>query len=261
MKSKAHIKGHPLHPILIVFPVAFFIGAFITDVLAALSGSTVYWQFGKYLELGGIIGALAAAIPGIIDFLYTVPPKSSAKSRAAKHGLLNVTMLLLFIGAFFFRGYEISLTIIAIEAFGVILMSIAGWMGGTLVHRNQIGVDPRYANAGKWKESYFNQTSGWIEVADLNELQSDQMKLLHFSDKRVVLGRTAEGYVAFDDRCTHKGASLAGGAMISGTVQCPWHGSQFDTESGEVKTGPACDGISVYKVEEKNDKVYVKLDY
>ena len=170
-------------------------------------------------------------------------------------------MLLLFIGAFFFRGYEISLTIIAIEAFGVILMSIAGWMGGTLVHRNQIGVDPRYANAGKWKESYFNQTSGWIEVADLNELQSDQMKLLHFPDKRVVLGRTAEGYVAFDDRCTHKGASLAGGAMISGTVQCPWHGSQFDTESGEVKTGPACDGISVYKVEEKNDKVYVKLDY
>ena len=77
MKSKAHIKGHPLHPILIVFPVAFFIGAFITDVLAALSGSTVYWQFGKYLELGGIIGALAAAIPGIIDFLYTVPTLSS----------------------------------------------------------------------------------------------------------------------------------------------------------------------------------------
>lgn len=259
MKSKAHIKGHPLHPILIVFPVAFFIGAFITDVLSALSGSTVYWQFGEYLELGGIISALAAAIPGIIDFLYTVPPKSSAKSRAAKHGLLNVTMLLLFISAFFFRGNEISLTTIAIEAFGVILMSIAGWMGGTLVHRNQIGVDPRYANAGKWKESYFNQTSGSIEVADLDELQSDQMKLLHFADKRVVLGRTDKGYVAFDDRCTHKGASLAGGAMIGGTVQCPWHGSQFDTESGALKAGPACNGISVYKVEEKNGKVYVKL--
>jgi uncharacterized membrane protein/nitrite reductase/ring-hydroxylating ferredoxin subunit len=260
MKSKAHIKGHPLHPILIVFPIAFFIGAFIVDVVAALNESTVYWQLGKYLELGGIIGALAAAIPGIIDFVYTVPPKSSAKSRAAKHGLLNTTMLLLFIGAFFFRQNESSFTIIAIEAVGVILLSIAGWMGGTLVYRNQIGVDPRYANAGKWKESYFGQSSGLVEVADLNELQPDQMKLLHFADKRVVLGKTANGYVAFNDRCTHKGASLAGGSMISGTVQCPWHGSQFDTESGAVKAGPACDGISVYKVEERDGKVYLQLD-
>jgi nitrite reductase/ring-hydroxylating ferredoxin subunit len=42
-----------------------------------------------------------------------------------------------------------------------------------------------------------------------------------------VLARTEEGYVAFDDRCTHKGGSLAAGVMVWGTVQCLWHGSQF----------------------------------
>ena len=260
MKSKAHIKGHPLHPILIVFPAAFFTGTIILDVLASLSQSAVYWQVGKYLELGGIIGALGAAVPGLIDFLYAVPPKSSAKSRAAKHGLLNTAMLLLFTAAFFFRQNESSFTIIAVELAGGILLCFAGWMGGTLVYRNQIGVNPRYANAGKWKEAYFMQTSGIVEVAELNELEPGQMKLLHFAHKRIVLARTIKSYVAFDDRCSHKGGSLAGGSLICGIVQCPWHGSQFDVENGEVKAGPAGDKISVYKVEERDGTVYLQLN-
>jgi nitrite reductase/ring-hydroxylating ferredoxin subunit len=51
------------------------------------------------------------------------------------------------------------------------------------------------------------------------------MKLLRIGDLRIVLGRTSDGYVAFDDRCTHRGGSLAGGVMVDGTVQCLWHGS------------------------------------
>ena len=70
-------------------------------------------------------------------------------------------------------------------------------------------------------------------------LEVNQMRLLHVGDKRIVVGRTAEGYVAFDDHCTHRGGSLAGGVMICETVQCPWHGSQFDVVTGDVKAGPA----------------------
>lgn len=118
--------------------------------------------------------------------------------------------------------------------FAAVLLSIAGWLGGTLVYRNQIGVDPRYANAGKWKEAYFKQNEGSIVVANAEELQENQMKLLHLQNKRIVLAKTETGYRAFDDRCSHRGGSLAGGAMICGTVQCPWHGSQFNTETGQV---------------------------
>jgi nitrite reductase/ring-hydroxylating ferredoxin subunit len=77
--------------------------------------------------------------------------------------------------------------------------------------------------------------------------------------KRIVLGRTADGYVAFDDRCTHRGGSLAGGTMICGTVQCPWHGSQFDSHSGAVKAGPATKGIETYQISERNNKIFLEI--
>jgi nitrite reductase/ring-hydroxylating ferredoxin subunit len=73
--------------------------------------------------------------------------------------------------------------------------------------------------------------------------------------KRIVLGRTETGYTAFTDRCTHRGGSLADGAMICGTVQCPWHGSQFDAHSGAVKAGPAKKEIEVYTVREQDGQI------
>ena len=54
--------------------------------------------------------------------------------------------------------------IIGIEAAGMITLTIAGWHGGTLVYRNQIGVDPRYADAGKWNEEYFKDDGGTVTV-------------------------------------------------------------------------------------------------
>jgi nitrite reductase/ring-hydroxylating ferredoxin subunit len=142
---------------------------------------------------------------------------------------------------------------------GIVLLSVAGWLGGTLVHRNQIGVDHRYANAGKWNEAYFKGQTGAIEVAAMDELKMNALKLLHIGEQRIVLGRTEKGYMAFSDHCTHRGASLADGVLICGTVQCPWHGSQFDVETGAVKEGPAKESIAIYKVEEREGKVFLML--
>jgi nitrite reductase/ring-hydroxylating ferredoxin subunit len=133
-------------------------------------------------------------------------------------------------------------------------------MGGTLAYRNQIGVDHRYARAGKWQEATV-EVGGQdaVAVADAAELEVDQMKLLRLDDgRRLVLARTEDGYVAFDDRCTHRGGSLAGGMMICGTVACPWHGSQFDVKTGQVKAGPAEEPIRTYEVEESGGKVRLK---
>ena len=67
----------------------------------------------------------------------------------------------------------------------------------------------------------------------------------------VAVGRTGKGYVAFQDRCTHKGGPLSDGVLICGTVQCPWHGSQFDVHTGEVKAGPAEGKIETYDVHDQ----------
>jgi nitrite reductase/ring-hydroxylating ferredoxin subunit len=81
------------------------------------------------------------------------------------------------------------------------------------------------------------------------------MKLVHVDDKRVAVARTGRGYVAFQDRCTHKGGPLSDGVLACGTVQCPWHGSQFDVRTGRVKAGPADTDIETYDLHKEQKKI------
>jgi uncharacterized membrane protein/nitrite reductase/ring-hydroxylating ferredoxin subunit len=260
LKSKAHIKNHPLHPILVSFPIAFLTGAFLSDVIFLFAYPFFFFRMATCLEIAGILFAVLAAVPGIIDYVAVVPPESSAKKRATKHALLNFAMLLVFTIALLLRqDKNISFYIILIlELSGVILLTIAGWLGGTLVHRNQIGVDHRYANAGKWKEETL-KGAGAIELKNMERLGINQMKLLHVNDKRIVVARTESEFVAFDDHCTHRGASLADGAMMCGTIQCPWHGSQFNIKTGEVMAGPSTAPLQIYKIESREQKFYLQL--
>jgi nitrite reductase/ring-hydroxylating ferredoxin subunit/uncharacterized membrane protein len=262
MKSRANIKGHPLHPILVSFPVAFFTGTLVFDMLGMIYAKHAFTETALYLEIAGICSALAAAVPGLIDFIFTVPPKSTGKKRAAKHGLTNVTMLLLFAAALFCRlnATASSSIIIGLEFVGWVLLGFAGWMGGTLVSRNQIGIDIRYAGAGKWKQEYLSAIDGEVEINNASDLQVNQMRLIIVNGTRIVIANTENGYMAFSDHCPHRGGSLAGGVMICGTVQCPWHGSQFNVKTGDVKAGPATEKIPVYPLLEKNGKLYLTIN-
>lgn len=261
MRSRVNIRSHPLHPVLVSFPIAFFTGALFADLAGWILQKPVLFSTAYYLNIAGVVAGLLAAVPGFIDFLYAVPPKSSGKKRAAQHGILNVTMLIIFAIAFFYRrttGANFYITL-SLELAGVILMSIAGWLGGTLVYRNQIGVDHRYANAGKWNEERFAQETGEVAVASDDELKVNAMKLLHFRNKRIVLARTEDSYLAFDDHCPHRGGPLSDGSIACGIVQCPWHGSQFDGRTGAVKNGPSNQSIRTYEVRKERERVVIKL--
>lgn len=263
MRSKASFRGHPIHPALIPFPFAFLYGGFGFDLLGRMAERPAWWTTGGYLALLGIVTALVAAIPGFVDYFSTVPPQSSGKQRATKHMLVNLGAVVLFAVAWLLRGDAgamPSTTILVLEGIGLACLTVGGWMGGVLVSRNQISVDHRYARAGKWKEERIRPSSGQpIVVAKADELEVDQMKLLHLDGRRIVLARTEQGYVAFSDRCTHKGGSLAGGVVIGGVVQCPWHGSQFECRSGSVKAGPAEEPITAYRVSEAGGEVRLSL--
>jgi len=263
MRTRASVKGHAIHQMLIPFPLAFLVGAFLFDAAGVLWGRPALWATGSHLALAGVVAALVAAVPGVVDAFGSVPPRSSGRQRVLKHGALNLAATLLFAGAWWLRGgaaVEPGAAVLVIEAVGVVLLTIGGWMGGTLVSRNQIGVDHRYAGAGKWQERHVEARSGTpVTVARRDELEPNQMMLLHASGRRIVLARTETRFVAFEDRCPHSGGPLSGGAMICGTVQCPWHGSHFDLESGARKAGPAKEGIAVYRVEEQGDEVRLML--
>jgi nitrite reductase/ring-hydroxylating ferredoxin subunit/uncharacterized membrane protein len=261
MRSRASYDGHPIHPALIPFPFAFLTGALVFDAAGWLFGWTAWSTTGALLARAGIVTALVAAIPGVIDYIYTVPPKSSGKKRATEHMLFNLAgVATVAISALLRDAANPGILALGLEAAGVGLLLYGSSMGGVLVSRNQISVDQRYANAGKWKEITLQVSPGATPaVASADELELNQMKLLRIGDRRIVLARTEDGYVAFDDRCTHKGGALSGGAMICGTVQCPWHGSQFDVRSGAVKSGPAKQKIQWYAVESRDGQVFLTL--
>jgi nitrite reductase/ring-hydroxylating ferredoxin subunit/uncharacterized membrane protein len=259
MRSKASFRGHPIHPALIPFPFAFLTGAFLFDAAGRLADRPSWWTTGGHLAIAGIVAALITAVPGFIDYLYTVPPQSTGKRRATRHMLVNLLAVALVAVAWIMRRDMLDgpdLVVLALELAALGLLVAGGWMGGVLVSRNQISVDHRYADAGKWKEEQVEARANTpVAVAKADELKVDQMKLLRVGDRRIVLARTEQGYVAFDDSCPHRGGSLAGGTMMCGRVQCPWHGSQFEVRTGAVKAGPADKGIGTYRVEQQGNEI------
>jgi nitrite reductase/ring-hydroxylating ferredoxin subunit/uncharacterized membrane protein len=273
MRSSAHIEGHPIHPMLVGFPAAYLLGAACLDAFGRATNRPRLFRTAWHLNTLGLATAVAAAIPGLLDYFSVVPPNSSASDRATKHLLANVSALGLFALARAGRKDDDAAPArwsTAAEIAGAGLLTAGGWLGGTLVYRNQIAVDHRYANAGRWQmepviaPKSLPGGSDTIDVGDANGLQVGQMKLIRIADasqgeRRIVLARTERGYTAFDDRCTHKGGPLADGALVGNTVQCPWHGSQFDVFSGCVNAGPASENISTYPVEERHGRVRIDM--
>jgi nitrite reductase/ring-hydroxylating ferredoxin subunit/uncharacterized membrane protein len=259
MRSKAHLKSHPIHPMLISLPIGLWIGAFVFDLLAVAGIGTNLNSAGFFATIGGCVGAALAAVPGVIDLFGAVPPSSSARQRGYIHGMLNTVALLVFIAVAWHRGGPLAMPdrlSLLLSFVGIVLIGISGWLGGTLVYRNQIGVDHRYANATKLKERSFEDFSR--PVCNQTELSDGQLMLVTIGQERIAVGRCAEGVFAFADSCTHKGGPLSDGALVGCTVQCPWHGSQFDCRTGSVVAGPAEESIKTYAVEVRGGEVYVQ---
>jgi nitrite reductase/ring-hydroxylating ferredoxin subunit/uncharacterized membrane protein len=261
MRSKAQFMTHPIHAMLIAFPMAFLFAAPAFDIAGLLGDWPRAWTTGAYMSIAAVVSGLIAAVPGFIDYLYVIPPNSSAKQRAIQHMVVNVTALVLVAVGWAFRDWTSlrpNMIVILLEVGGVVFITFGGWLGGTLVYRNQIGVDHRYANAGKWRELTIDAQPGEAVAIDgASELKPGQMMLLRVGnkDRRIVLARTGDAYAAFDDHCTHKGGTLAGGILTGCVVTCPWHGSQFSVKDGSVQSGPAEKPIGVHRVEEAGGAV------
>ncbi len=149
MASPASIGGHPVHPMLIPFPIALWIFSLVADVIYLWRDNPVWRDYvAFYALLGGIIGGAVAAVPGLIDWLSLKEP--GVVKVANWHARLNVIALLIFAASFYLRttsGARIvsgSYTIpVALSVLGVILITISGWLGGELVFRHGVAVNPQ----------------------------------------------------------------------------------------------------------------------
>jgi uncharacterized membrane protein len=149
MASPASIGRHPVHPMLIPFPIALWVFSFIADVIYLWRGNPIWRDWiAFYTLLGGIIGAAVAAVPGLIDWL-SITDRAVVKI-ANWHARLNVIALVVFAISFYLRttsGARMiggSYTIpVALSILGIILITISGWLGGEMVFRHGVAVDER----------------------------------------------------------------------------------------------------------------------
>jgi uncharacterized membrane protein len=145
MRSSAHIGKHPIHPMLIVFPIALFIAAFVFDLVYLSTRNPLWYRIAYYNILLGVISALLAAVAGFVDY-FTLPMSDKARSTATTHMLLNLLVVVLFVINLIIRYDDAVLAgsrltwMIILDVVAVALLSYAGWLGGELVYRHGLGV-------------------------------------------------------------------------------------------------------------------------
>ena len=137
------LLGHPIHQMLIVFPLGLLGGSVVFDVLAMVTGSTGLTTASYYMIAAGVISGLLAAPFGFIDWLG-IPKATRARSIGAIHGLGNVMVVLLFSGSWLLRMPDPlapSGGALGLSFAGFLLALVTGWLGGELVDRLGVGVD------------------------------------------------------------------------------------------------------------------------
>jgi uncharacterized membrane protein len=177
MYTKARIAGHPIHPMLIAFPIALY-ATTVVSLLAFIATKDYFWyRAATYANIAAVAMALVAAIPGAIDLL-SIPERSKARATGLRHAGANVVALTLFAisagilgGNWFGRhvvdgsyrfttGAPLVLGILGLAATG-----LAGYFGWTLVQRHHVGVTPsHYGTVGYRRPE---------EVDDLDEITAE----------------------------------------------------------------------------------------
>lgn len=143
MESRAKLLGHPIHQMLVVFPIGLLSSSLAFDLLAFALSDGRFAECSFWMIAAGIGTGILAAIFGLVDWL-AIPQRTRAKAIGALHALGNLFVLALFSIGLYLRWSlpsSPSVLALAISALGVLLTVVTGWLGGELVTRLGVGVD------------------------------------------------------------------------------------------------------------------------
>jgi len=147
MYSKVTIARHPLHPMLVAYPVAGYTGTLVGYAVFAANGQQFWLQLAIALNVAGVGMALVAALPGAIDWAFGIPRGSGAKRVGLAHALLNVSALCLFGASLGVHAPDWSSTGVdvtpglALASAGLVCTLAAGFLGWMLVQTYHVGVE------------------------------------------------------------------------------------------------------------------------
>lgn len=100
----------------------------------------------------------------------------------------------------------------------------------------------------------------FTKIAKKQDMRSAEIRAFIVNGQSIILCRIEDEFFAFDEICSHQHQSLAEGWLENHTIECPFHGAQFDIRTGEAITLPAVENIKTYEVKYEGDHIFVKLD-
>ena len=141
MRTPASIAKHPIHPMLVSIPIGLWIFSLVCDIARVAGSADPAWPtVAFYTMAGGVVGALLAAVPGLIDLL-SLP--AGPRKTALAHMTINLTVVGLYVINLWMRWSNPSqleipfwLSLVAIG-----LLVISGWLGGKMVYEHGVAVD------------------------------------------------------------------------------------------------------------------------
>jgi uncharacterized membrane protein/nitrite reductase/ring-hydroxylating ferredoxin subunit len=258
---------HPLHPMLVHFPIGLFILSLLLDLASFAFPSTpnlVREAF--YAMLLGIIGALIAAVPGLVDYT-DIRDDHPGKRTATMHLTLNLIVVGLYGINLGIRSSTLSelktpVGPLVLSLVGIALLSASGYLGGRLVYDGGISVG-RHKRRTPTPENTLHLTTGesaeevFVPVSEAESLGDRETLRVEIDDQVIAIVKVDGNFYAFQEFCTHRFGPLSEGDFKGFDVQCPWHNSCFDVRTGKATNGPAKVDLKTFKVETRDGKICI----
>ena len=257
---------HPIHPMLVHFPIGLFILSFILDLVGlAPSPRPFLVSAAFYAMLLGVITGLLAAIPGFVDYT-DIRRDHPGKTTATGHMVLNLLAVALYSINLWLRilalnNSKVGLTPLILSFVGIGLLSASGYLGGRLVYDEGIAVGRHKRRTPAPQETIElpRTKSGFVPVPQAEQLRDQETFRAEIDGCVLTIVRIGKALFAFQEFCTHRFGPLSEGAFDGFNVQCPWHNSCFDVRTGKVTNGPAKVDLKTFKLEMRDGKVGVLM--
>ena len=240
--------GHPLHPVLTDIPLGAWTTALVCDAMEEITGRKEF-GIGADLAIGvGLAGAVGAAVTGLTDWSET---DGRARQIGITHGLLNIAGAVLYTSSLACRKSGDRGVGRGLSLLGFAVAIGSAWLGGNMVYTEQVGVNHAAGGAAL--------PSDWVTVMAEADLKDGELRRVDANGYPVLLVRRGGEITALGERCSHAGGPLAEGKLSGNTITCPWHGSQFCIENGEVVNGPATHPVPSFETRLHGGQIEIRV--
>ena len=243
--------GHPVHPPLASLTTGALGTMVALDAVSMLPGQpkTELADASRFASraLGvGILASIGSAITGATDWQHT---HEEDRRVGLVHGVVNLAATALYARSWWDRHQGRHRRGIALSTFGYAITLGGSYLGGALVFDSGIGIDQSGARL---------RTKEWTPAISEKSLNGKPVRV-EVDGVGLVVCQTKPGEVsAFGEFCPHLAAPMSDGWVDRGRIVCPWHGSWFATESGEVLRGPSAAPLPCYEARLVNGMVEVR---